>query len=302
MTKYLVAVALVAACGGGAPGDDASDVTPDGRATPDGVIIDPDAPPGCQRPAINAAWVHDYVQSAVANLAQAPRYTDSERATARAYLRDQLMQLGFTPERDPFNTGENVVATLAATEETDDPIIVGAHFDTVQFSPGADDNASGSAMVLAVARYAAQVTCRKATVTFVWFDEEEEGLFGSRAYAHAHNPADYRAVHTYDEVAWNSDGDNVLELEQPTPALEAEWMAAAPLAGIELRVTGSGSTDHVSFRNDGYAAVGLSEEYVGGDTTPNYHLPSDTPDTLDYDLLAKAANLAAQVVMLEITR
>jgi Zn-dependent M28 family amino/carboxypeptidase len=58
-----------------------------------------------------------------------------------------------------------------------------------------------------------------------------------------------------------------------------------------LTTTQTGATDHVSFRDVGFAAVGLTEEYVSGDTTPHYHLPSDTYDTVDLDYLRVASTL-----------
>ncbi len=288
-------------CGGGDNSNtDSGDSSPDASGTRDGAL--PDSPAGCSRPQLDQPWVQAYVQDAIATLAAHPRYLDTEKQPVRMYLRDQLIALGYDARLEDFNRGTNVVATLAATTETADAIIVGAHFDTVPNSPGADDNASGTALVLAVARYVKDVTCRKAAVTFVLFDSEEEGLFGSRAYAQAHSPASFQAVHTFDQIGWNADGDRNFELELPTPTLQAEWLAAAPLAGATISITDSENTDHQAFRDLGYAADGLSEEYRNGDTTPHYHMPSDVPADLDYAYLATAAKLCAQVVMTELSR
>ena len=291
-------------CGGGDSNADSGDASPDAAGTPDGAL--PDSPAGCSRPQLDQPWVQAYVQDAIATLAAHPRYLDTEKQPARAYLRDQLIALGYDARLEDFTlgttSGTNVVATLAATTETADAIIVGAHFDTVPNSPGADDNASGTALVLAVARYVKDVTCRKAAITFVLFDSEEEGLFGSRAYAQAHSPASFQAVHTFDQIGWNADGDRNFELELPTPTLQAEWQAAAPLAGATISITDSENTDHQAFRDLGYAADSLSEEYRNGDTTPHYHMPTDVPADLDYAYLATAAKLCAQVVMTELSQ
>jgi Zn-dependent M28 family amino/carboxypeptidase len=99
------------------------------------------------------------------------------------------------------------------------------------------------------------------------------------------------AVHTLDQVGWDADGDRVFEVELPTPALEARYRAAAELVGVTISITDTTATDHTAFRERGFAAVGLTEEYRGGDTTPHYHRPTDTPDTVDIGYLTLAAQL-----------
>jgi Zn-dependent M28 family amino/carboxypeptidase len=149
-------------------------------------------------------------------------------------------------------------------------IVIGAHFDTVTNSPGANDNASGSAVVLAVARYLKDTPCCTAPVAIVFFDQEEAGLFGSRAYATTLRPANVKAVHTIDQVAWDQDGDLRFELELPTPTLEAEWRAATAV-GAKVTATTTGRTDHESFRDRGFAAVALRRS-----TSAVTRHPSDT--------------------------
>jgi Zn-dependent M28 family amino/carboxypeptidase len=203
-----------------------------------------------------------------------------------------------------YPTGANVYATSPSTIATTKEIIVGAHFDTVANSPGADDNASGVAAVLAVARYVHETTCRNATVTVVLFDEEEPGLFGSRAFANmlvARN-ADVTAVHTIDQVGWDADGDHRFEIELPTPVLEAEYRAAALAIGVPVTTTTTAGTDHASFRNVGFPAVGVTEEYVEGDTSPYRHTSNDTADTVDQSYLELGAKLVARVALTEITQ
>lgn len=133
----------------------------------------------------------------------------------------------------------------------------------------------------------------------MFFDQEEVGLFGARAYAGTVEPATVRAVHTIDQVSWDGDSDRRFELELPTPELEAEWRAAAAVVGVTVATTSTSGTDHEAFRDRGFAAVGLTEEYVGGDTSPHRHLAGDTPATVKLDYLTLAAQLAAQVVLEE---
>lgn len=266
--------------------------------------VDPDAAvdgaSGCAQPSIDAPWLGAFLSGAITELASAPRFTTTERATARAYMKGQLAAMGWTATEHAFAGGANVVATIPATMGNRDEIIVGAHFDTVMDSPGANDNASGTAVVLAVARYLMDTPCRAAPVTIVLFDLEETGLFGSRAFAMTKQPASVRAVHTIDQVAWDSDGDSRFELEVPTTELEAEWRTAAARVGASVVTTNTQGTDHQAFRERGFAAMGLTEEYVSNDTSPHRHEPTDTPSTVNMAYLTLAAKLTAQVILTEV--
>jgi Zn-dependent M28 family amino/carboxypeptidase len=276
----------------------------DDGMTLDGGVDGPPAMDGdatsCTTPALEAPWLGQLLTDAITQLASAPRFTTTERATARTYLKAQLADMGWTATEQAFSGGANVVASIPATMGSGDEIIVGAHFDTVMVSPGANDNASGTAVVLAVARYLKDMPCRTAPVTVVLFDLEETGLFGSRAFAMTKLPASVRAVHTIDQVAYDSDNDRRFELELPTTQLEAEWRAAASIVGVPVVATSTQGTDHESFRERGFAAMGLSEEFVGGDTTPDYHMATDTIDTVNMPYLTLAAKLTAQVILTEV--
>ena len=298
--RYAALACALFACGG----DDAMMMTgPDGgtgSGTDDGAVTTGDGGADCTKPALDQPWLAGLVGGVVVQLAAAPRATNTQRQTARAYLQDQLTQIGWTPQLDAYNTGANVYATLPSTTGETRQIIIGAHFDTVGGSPGANDNATGTAAVLAVARYVKDVTCRRYAVTVVLFDEEEAGLFGSRAFANMLSPSDVLAVHTVDQVGWDSDNDRRFELELPTQALEAEYRAAATALGVPVSVTSTQGTDHQSFRERGFAAIGLTEEYVGNDTSPYRHTSQDTAATVKQSYLELASQLVATAVMNEL--
>lgn len=289
----LIAFALAACADDSAMGVDGGG-EPDGSMTSDGDAT------SCTTPSLDSPWLGQFLADAITQLASAPRFTTTQRATARTYLKAQLAGMGWTATEHAFSGGANVVATIPATMGNGSEIILGAHFDTVMSSPGANDNASGTAVVLAVARYLKDMPCRTAPVTIVLFDLEETGLFGSRAFAMTKQPASVRAVHTIDQVSWDSDNDRRFELEVPTPLLETEWRAAASRVGVPVITTTTQGTDHESFRERGFAAIGLTEEYVGGDTSPHRHLTTDTPSTVNMPYLVLAAKLTAQVILSEV--
>jgi len=114
------------------------------------------------------------------------RNTDAERAVARTYLENQLTSYGYDVHQEAVTRGngsvygQNIVARRVGAV-SDMVFVLGAHYDTVPTSPGADDNASGVAALLEIARVFSAYQF-DVTVEFVLFDKEESGLVGSRQY------------------------------------------------------------------------------------------------------------------------
>ena len=110
------------------------------------------------------------------------RYQDRDRDRTRNYLSQQLQAMGFSPVLQPFDGGVNVFAQRQGTDSSSGAILVAAHYDTVMRSPGVDDNATGVAVVLEVARLLGSIPTPR-TLQIVLFDREELGLLGSLAFA-----------------------------------------------------------------------------------------------------------------------
>lgn len=243
-----------------------------------------------------APWISEYQAGVLAALTGqvealpgvtlGVRSSVAERRATGDYLLAELAALGLeTAEHTYSETGRNVYATLPSTNGSAGVHVLGAHFDSVPGSPGANDNATGVAAVLSVARYLSAIECRGTNVVFVLLDEEELGLIGSYNFAALlqSQETEVLAVHTIDQMGWDSDGDRAVEIERADTGLfELYDQAAQTLPSmIPLTPTTTGFTDHVAFRESGFAAVGLTEEYVSGDTTPHYHQSSDTLATVD---------------------
>ena len=139
-----------------------------------------------------ATQVHD--DALRLHLARLPAPRSRAIATAPAeatlaYLREAFATCGWQvtdqPCQDPvLGSGLNVLATLPGVVQPDTLVVVGAHHDTVPGSPGADDNSSGLAGLLELARVLGRRRWA-ATLQLVAFDFEETGFFGSRAYVEA---------------------------------------------------------------------------------------------------------------------
>jgi hypothetical protein len=285
--------------------DGAADRAPDG--TLDGSSNNPEAPPAidagtsCPRSSPDQPWIRAYQDDLVARLAGARplpgggmlgvRASANSRAATRQFLIDQFRDIGLVAQLHDYGSGQNVYAELKATAMPGDAVVFGAHFDTVVGSPGANDNATGVAAVYSLARYLATLPCRSRPVTFVLFDEEEDGLVGSAAFARKLKADGVRvhSVHTIDQMGWDMDGDQRIEVELPDKGLRELYLAAATDLGwnnpaTAIVMTNVSSTDHASFRPD-FPAIGLTEEYRSGDTTPHYHKPTDTYATVNLDYL-----------------
>jgi Peptidase family M28 len=261
--------------------------------------------PDCELPDAAAPWLDDHLREVIGTLSGelaimpgvflSDRATASRRAQSAAWLIARLGEHGVVAEAHDYGSGTNVVARIEATGTSLGTYVIGAHYDTVPGSPGADDNASGTAVVTALARWLVDVPCRSHDVLIVAFDEEEIGLVGSSAFAAKLVTDDEPvvAVHTIDQIGWDADGDRAIEIERPDPGLfEFYDDVAALVPGLgALQITDTGFTDHVSFRAAGFAATGLSEEYVSGDTTPYYHSPDDSYATVDFGFVATVATL-----------
>lgn len=94
----------------------------------------------------------------------------------------RLDALGYVVERHRYATGVNIIGKRLGTACPNEQVLVSAHYDGVSDCPGADDNASGVAGALEVARLLAARDHGRTSIVALW-DEEERGLVGSRAYA-----------------------------------------------------------------------------------------------------------------------
>jgi len=133
-----------------------------------------------------------------------PRFTDSERDRARLYIENSLRDRGWRSRRETFAipqddrpdlTGINIVAEKPGTNPSLAPLLVGAHYDTVRDSPGADDNASGAIALLEIAQLLGDPNLTfPRGLRLVWFDLEEFGLLGSFYHVNQLAPADTDAA------------------------------------------------------------------------------------------------------------
>lgn len=159
-------------------------------------------------------------------------------------------------------TGRNVIAHLKNV--TQPSVLLGGHYDSVPGSPGANDNASGTAVVLEIARNLSGTSLAR-QAWFVAFDGEEDGLHGSRAFVEAAKPqflSQLKGMLNFDMV-----GVNNQLLVGGTKSLTT--LAQAADSGVST-FGGSGGSDHASF-----AAADVPVLFFYRGQEPNYHSPND---------------------------
>lgn len=208
----------------------------------------------------------------------------NRRATL-SFQTDASATLSVTSERVD-GTGYNVVGMIPgnAPELASQAVVIGAHLDHCGawpvLMPGADDNASGSAAVMAMARAAVTAGVKpKRPILFVLFGGEEMGLLGSRHFVE-HLPDGIEAVHYCLNLDMVGAGEKVFILglkKDPSfhelmTSVHADLKLPFPLTGNE-RIGGWGS-DHGPFINKGWPAVSI---FSSGGDHHGYHTPADTP-------------------------
>jgi Zn-dependent M28 family amino/carboxypeptidase len=230
------------------------------------------------------------------------RSTQKQRAIAADYLVKTLGQMGLPVKRHSYQypnmhflldlvmppyKGQNIVSHIPATASSDRYIVIGAHYDSVIKSPGANDNASGVAVALSIGQAIMRLKDRNAHFLIVFFDHEEDGSSGSKAYVRKllRDNIAVHSMHNIDMIGWDSDHDRTMEIDLPTDKMENIYRSAAQARNVEITRVSYNSADHLSFRNAGIDAVCISEEYGSGDSTPHYHKPTDTIDGVDFGYL-----------------
>lgn len=203
--------------------------------------------------------------------------------------------------------GRNIVATQLGKTNPNDIYIICAHYDTVN-NYCADDNASGTAAILEVARILS-TQCFDNTIIYAFWDEEEQGLLGAANYAAAAstNGDNILGVYNIDMMAYDGDGDNVFDIDvrniAGSIALKDDLLAVLASSSLNLNVNvvdpGTPLSDHKPFWDQGYSAMLVGESWANNDQTPNYHTANDRFVDLDMDYFTDLTKLAAAFIAIK---
>jgi len=250
---------------------------------------------------------------------------------AAVYIEDALADAGYKVRRQPFRSGgvtvHNIEAELSGSASGGEIVVVGAHYDTVAGSPGANDNGSGVAALLEIARLLAG-TAPPRTVRFVAFANEEPPFFltdgmGSRVYAIRSQQRGEKIIGmiSLETIGYYTDAPDSQYYPFPFAYFYpdtgnfigfvgnlASWRLVRRCVAAFRRATafpaeavaapgwiaGIFWSDHWSFWKAGYPAIMVTDTALFRYSP--YHSPEDTADRLNYDGFARVVGGLSQVV------
>ena len=247
------------------------------------------------------------------------------------YIERVLIELGYEVKEQEYVVNKKIVknieAEISGISRKKEIIIVGAHYDSFKGSPGANDNASGVAALLEIARFFTKEKPSR-TVRFVAFVNEEEPFFqtinmGSRVYAARvqGNDENIVAMLSLETIGYYS--DEVDSQNYPFPLsfvypktgnfigfvgnissrkLVHQTISffrshtAFPSEGASAPgwITGIDWSDHWSFWEEGYPAIMITDTALY--RYKHYHKPQDTPDKIIYNRFARVVLGITQIV------
>lgn len=252
-------------------------------------------------------------------------------AQAQRYVAAEFVRYGWTPEEEAFQvdgkTAINVVCEVRGTTAPGEIVIIGAHYDSALGTPGANDNASGVAALLEIAGVLARKKPAR-TLRFVAFVNEELPYFqgeGMGSLEHARRakgrgddvvamisletigyyldrpksqlyPAPFGRFYpdTGNFVAFVSDLRSRPLLSRALGAFRRH--AAFPSEGVAspAYIPGIAWSDQWAFWKVGYPGIMVTD--TAPFRYPHYHQPTDTPDKIDYDRLARVVEGLVKMV------
>jgi Zn-dependent M28 family amino/carboxypeptidase len=255
----------------------------------------------------------------------------SRLALAARYIRESLSSLGYTASRQRFEAMgipvENLEVELPGTSKTKEIVLVGAHYDSVRGCPGANDNASGVAALLELAR-ALQVHSLSRTVRLVAFVNEEPPFcftseMGSDRYAERSRARGEKivAMLSLETIGYYSSAKGSqrypmpFDLFYPSTGDFISFVGNLRSRGLVRRSVGAFRrathfpcegvaapgflpgifwSDQWSFWRRGYRAVMVTD--TAPFRYPSYHTEEDTLEKIDYDRLARVVGGLEHVV------
>jgi len=272
--------------------------------------------------------LRDYVETLAGRIGPRSLYKPEKLEETAALIQELLESWGFSVESQEYRIWKTPVRNLVVhlSGAPGKPYyLVGAHYDTVSHTPGADDNASAVAVALELARLVSQGTLGPSCpLTFVFFTLEEPPTFGtplmgSRVYAsrakkaghvikgalilemvgyYCHEPGcqSYPPLvrqllglpRVGDFIGIIGDGKSRGLVEELEAAFKENPRLPVHSLVVPLRgypLPGSRLSDNASFWDKGYPAVMITDTAYY--RNPNYHTSRDTPETLDYQAMAQ---------------
>lgn len=272
-----------------------------------------------------------HVQQLAGRIGERNVFRHDRLVMAADYIRTTLTAAGYEVRRHPYEVGgkvcENIDAEVRGSRRPDDIIVIGAHYDSVQGSPGANDNASGVAAMLALAHAFAKAAPAR-TLRFVAFTNEEPPLFqtpymGSLVYArrsrergeqirlmlsletigyysdepgsqHLLFPLNLIYPSTGNFIAFVSNMENRFLVRQLVGSFRRQAQFPSEGGALWGLIPGIGWSDHWAFWEEGFPAVMVTDTALF--RYPAYHSNADKPELVQYERMARVVSGLQSVI------
>ena len=219
----------------------------------------------------------------------------------RQFLADEYSKLGFTISSHQFSSGVNFIAERKGFSEPEKILILSSHIDSVGNS-GANDDGTGTAALLAIARELSQKN-HKYTLRIIGFDREEKGLVGSKEYVKQIKGENIIADIQFEMFGHHSKNDGIFHvidcnLKHSLFLSTAMIQSAEQVApAVQISKTCTDRSDHASFWSVNIPAIVISENFFGGDADPCYHQKCDVlDDRLNYPYMQNIMEVTLSAV------
>lgn len=282
--------------------------------------------------AIRMTALYRHVEHLSVQIGPRSVYDYAPLSASKVYIIGSLKKMGMEPQMQDFfyqdQTFTNIIHEIKGNVYPEEMILVGAHYDTVAGTPGADDNASGVAALLEICRLLKD-SRPKRTIKFVFFCLEEPPVFrtqemGSAVYARRAKAKGEKivAMLSLEMLGYYNDKENAQTY--PVPVMRLFYPSRPNFIGVvgnvssrnlvksvstQLRrnsslpveslvavsaLPGVDFSDHKPFWDEGYPAVMITDTAFY--RNPNYHTDNDTIETIDFQrLYTLVLGLAATV-------
>lgn len=249
---------------------------------------------------LSETLIRDYVVKLAAYKTRYAGSAENEKAVEE--IEKNLSELGYVTGQICYSSKKcSILAEKKGSVTEDKVILVEAHMDSVgKDFAGADDNASGTAVLMEMARVLSTYKNQK-TIRFFVTNGEEGGLLGAEHYVKALKSSgkikDLILTINMDMVGWNSNG--IVELETDAGYENVAKMfaeLASTYTTLKSKITiGAWGSDHVPFLKAGTPAILTIEDW--STKTPCYHAACDKPEGLNYGYATEIGKLNVSAVM-----
>ena len=249
---------------------------------------------------MSESLVRDYVVKLASYKTRLAGSAENEKAVEE--IEKNLSELGYETSQICYSSRKcSVIADKKGSASEDKVLLVEAHMDSVgKDFAGADDNASGTAVLMEMARVLSTYKNQK-TIRFFVTNGEEGGLLGAEHYVKSLKSDGQikKIVLTInmDMVGWNSNGIVELETNSEYDALAKSFASlASTYTTLKTKITlGAWGSDHVPFLKAGVPAILTIEDW--STKTPCYHSACDKPEGLNYAYANEIGKLNVAAVM-----